>query len=387
MAASPESSVSSLLATSGRLQSSLHPEPIIASIRYKDKHYASASDALDAYIRDFQRSQTGTLELPKERSKPQPRNRDVLKTSLTDGELNFLNIPVRKRDCDGLSVTTDDLLALPNDGSLPVTRTSALLSRSGRFPMGLSFNSSSRSRSAAAQKRSMRRLPMDDLLMGGLRSHREAPPLNILLANQTLPPDTPRSSYLPRWMTSQKSEMDFSGMTSVPDLKYPMWLGQCEGSSEGQRSERPLRVPSWVADLEESDTKDGQMLNTPVSLCGPLKEHNSSADTEDALNADRSWDNPPVAFKSPVPVGGADEQQLPEEFQRSKSAASGSSGYSSRKHPGPVEALKHMLFRLQDVELKISQSHATSEAQTPQMERETLEPSSSPPGQTENTRG
>ncbi|CAM4664082.1 unnamed protein product [Leuciscus chuanchicus] len=54
--------------------------------------------------------------------------------------------------------------------------------------------------------------------------------------------------------------------------------------------------------------------------------------------------------------------------------------YSSRKHPGPVEALKHMLFRLQAVQHDISQSDASTEART-------LEPSSSSPGQTENTRG
>ncbi|XP_051733417.1 lung adenoma susceptibility protein 2 [Ctenopharyngodon idella] len=402
--ASPESSVTSLLATSGRLQSSFHPEPV-ATIKYKDKRYVSASEALDAYICDFQRSlrdsetSTGKLELPKELSKPHPRNRDVLKTSLTDGELNFLNIPVGKRDSDRLSVTTDDLLALPNDGSLPVTRTSALLSRSGSFPLGLSFNSSSRSHSrpTVTQKRSTRRpappasrksLPVDNLLMGSLRSCRQAPPPNILLANQMHPADTPRSSYLPRWMTSQKSEMDFSGMTSVPDLKYPVWLRQCEVSSDGQQSDRPLRVPSWVGELEQSsgDSKDDQisslilraeqMLNSSsLGLCETLKEHNSSGDTEDALDADRSWDNPPVAFKSPVPVGGADEPQPPEELQRSKSAASCSSGYSSRKHPGPVEALKHMLFRLQDVEHKISQSHVSSEVQTTALlERETLEP-------------
>lgn len=37
-------------------------------------------------------------------------------------------------------------------------------------------------------------------------------------------------------------------------------------------------------------------------------------------------------------------------------AASGScsSGYSSRKHPGPVEALKQMLFSLQAVEQQVS---------------------------------
>lgn len=186
----------------------------------------------------------------------------VLKTSLTDEELILLNVPVRNRDSDQLSMTTDDLLALPNDGSLPVTRTSALLSRSGSFPLGLSFNSSSQSRSRSIMVHKQRPFPaasrksrpVDDLLMDGLRSHRQAPPPNIPPANRTLPPDTPRSSHLPRWMTSQKSEMDFSGMTSVPELKYPVWLRQCEESSDGQQSDRPLppRVPSWVGDLEES---------------------------------------------------------------------------------------------------------------------------------------
>uniref|UniRef100_A0A9J8D9Y2 Zgc:152948 n=1 Tax=Cyprinus carpio carpio TaxID=630221 RepID=A0A9J8D9Y2_CYPCA len=431
---SPESSV-----TSGLLQSSLHPEPG-PSIKYRDKHYASASEALDAYITDFQRSlrgsetTTGKLELPKDRSKPHPRNRDVLKTSLTDEELNFLNIPVRRRDSDRLSVTTDDLLALPNDVSIPVTRTSALLSRSGSLPLGLSFNST-HSRPVVAHKHSMRHhvtpasrrsLPADHLHL------RQAPPPNILPTNWTHPPNTPRSSHLPRWMTSQKSEMDFSGMTSVPELKYPAWLRQCEEAPDDHLL--PPRVPSGVGELEESsgewqsDTKgqrdvkghagelygsrsiaqsslrelrsqseqkleavkrgqihQGQLFkddkigslifraekalqSSSFALCEPVKERNSSGDTEDALDADRSWDNPPVMFKSPVPVGGAEEPPASEEHQRSKSAASCSSGYSSRKHPGPVEALKHMLIRLQAVEHRISQSHATTASSAAQPE-------------------
>ncbi|XP_043090312.1 lung adenoma susceptibility protein 2 isoform X2 [Puntigrus tetrazona] len=422
---SPESSVTSLLATSGLLQSSFRPEPVPV-IKYRDRHYTSASDALDAYITDFQRSlrdsetTTGTLQLPEDTSRPRPRNRDVLKTSLTDEELIFLNIPVRSGDSDRLSMTTDDLLVLPNDGSLPVTRTSALLSRSGSFPLGWSFNSSSRSHSRPVAVRKQRpvpagsrkTLPADDLTLGGLRSRHRAPPPDAPPANRTLPADTPRSSHLPRWMTSQKSEMDFSGMTSVPELKYPAWLRQCE-------EPLPPGVPSWVGEPEEprgerqrgvkghsgepygsqsigqcslrdlrlqfeqkrgpihkgtlfKDDKIGslifraeQMLNSPsFALCEPVKEHDVSGDTEDALDADRSWDDPPVTFKPPVPVGGADEAPAPEELQRSKSAASCSSGYSSRKHPGPVEALKHMLFRLQSVEHGIGQSHASGDSET-----------------------
>uniref|UniRef100_A0A673MR60 Lung adenoma susceptibility protein 2-like n=1 Tax=Sinocyclocheilus rhinocerous TaxID=307959 RepID=A0A673MR60_9TELE len=123
---SPESSVTSLLATSGLLQSSLHPEPV-PSIKYRDKHYASASEALDAYITDFQRT------------------------------------------------------------------------------------------------------------------------------NRTHPPDTPRSNHLPRWMTNDK----------IGSLIL--------------RAEQALH---WSS----------------VALCEPVKEHNSSGDTEDALDADRSWDNPPVTL-------------------------------------------------------------------------------------------
>ena len=53
---SPESTVPSLLASSGQLRSSLHPEPLF-TVRYRDKDFESASAALDAYIADFERSE------------------------------------------------------------------------------------------------------------------------------------------------------------------------------------------------------------------------------------------------------------------------------------------------------------------------------------------
>ncbi|XP_016105059.1 lung adenoma susceptibility protein 2 homolog [Sinocyclocheilus grahami] len=231
---SPESSVTSLLAASGLLQSSLRPEPV-PSIKYRDRHYISASEALDAYITDFQRSlrdaetTTGTLELPKEITKPHPRNRDgtsaqYMQIKHNTGSMSFQIKPSLVSSC--VSLCSDDKIA------------------------SLTF-----------------------------------------------------------------------------------------------RAEQMLNAPSFA-------------------LCEPVKEHNSSGDTEDALDADRSWDNPPVTFKSPVRVGGADEPPAPGELQRSKSAASCSSGYSSRNHPGPVEALKHMLFLLQAVEHKISQSHTSGDTKT-----------------------
>lgn len=55
----------------------------------------------------------------------------VLRESLTERELDYLNLPVssvlRCATEDRLSMTTDDLLSIPHDGSLPVTRTSAFI--------------------------------------------------------------------------------------------------------------------------------------------------------------------------------------------------------------------------------------------------------------------
>ncbi|TRY97139.1 hypothetical protein DNTS_032792 [Danionella cerebrum] len=343
---SPESSITSLLASSGRLQSSFTPEPA-SCIRYRDKPYSSATEALDAYISDYQRSlSAGRILLPKETPKAHSqKNRDVLRSSLTDGELNVLNLPARRRDPDQLSLTTDDLLTLPIDGSLPVTRTSALVSRSGFAPMGASFKYSPWSRSRPPRchlnQSIWKTINVDDL--------QRTPS-----ANQTLASRSPT-----HWMTNQRSEMGFS------DLKYPLWPKRHEDAgSYVQKSDPPShpRIPSWVGELEEerAHTKDGsvdylmlgvkQMLNsTPLSK--NVNKLDRSRDTEEVLDADRSWDDPLVTFKSPVPVGLAEEHPSHQELQGRKSAgASCSSEYSSRKHPGPVEALKHMLFRLQDVQ-------------------------------------
>lgn len=380
---SPESGVSSLLASSGRLHSFLHPQPE-HSITYRDKHYSSASAALDAYISDYQQSLgSRTLQLHTHTRK----DTDVLKSSLTDRELSVLNIPTR-RDSDRLSLTTDDLLDLPNDGSLPVTRTSALLTRSESFPVGHSFNSRPCSHLRPTFLKCSLCPPAElaKTLHGAhLRSQSKAPPPNILPANQRLPLDTPTYRNLPRWMSShrvppwvteleegrsQTEVKDHSGeVISLRELR----LQHTHSNTLQTANTPPLfkddRIGSLISRAE-------QMLNSPsFAVSDAVKELNASADTEEALDADRSWDNPPVAFKSPVPVGIAEEPPAAEDLQRSKSAASGSSGYSSRNHPGPVEALKHMLYRLQAVEQKISQSQhsITDSADTAEQETEAVD--------------
>lgn len=380
---SPESGVSSLLASSGRLHSFLHPQPEHI-ITYRDKHYSSASAALDAYISDYQQSLgSRTLQLHKHTRK----DTDVLKSSLTDRELSVLNIPTR-RDSDRLSLTTDDLLDLPNDGSLPVTRTSALLTRSESFPVGHSFNSRPCSHLRPTFLKCSLCPPAElaKTLHGAhLRSQSKAPPPNILPANQRLPLDTPTYRNLPRWMSSHRVP------PWVTELEEGRSQTEVKDHSGEDVSLRELRLQHTHSNtLQTANTpplfKDDrigslilraeQMLNSPsFAVSDAVKELNASTDTEEALDADRSWDNPPVAFKSPVPVGIAEEPPAAEDLQRSKSAASGSSGYSSRNHPGPVEALKHMLYRLQAVEQKISQSQhsITDSADTAEQETEAVD--------------
>ena len=69
---SPESTITSLLASSGHLRGTLRDnDPSLAGIRYRDRDYESATEALEAYIADFDRSlhtsetSTGSLQLQK----------------------------------------------------------------------------------------------------------------------------------------------------------------------------------------------------------------------------------------------------------------------------------------------------------------------------------
>ncbi|XP_008301776.1 lung adenoma susceptibility protein 2 [Stegastes partitus] len=148
---SPESTVTSLLSSSGHLRSSLRPPEHNTTVRYRDKNYDSASAALDAYISDFERSRhgsealTGTLVLqPKLPSTPRRarlgmlRNKDVLRERLTDQELDFLNLPVsslrHRSNRDRVSMTTDELLSILISADLSPTNTDELLLRPPAAP-------------------------------------------------------------------------------------------------------------------------------------------------------------------------------------------------------------------------------------------------------------
>lgn len=491
---SPESTVTSLLASSGHLKSSVYTDSSHSSIKYNDRHYESATEALDAYIEDFEKSlgsswkSTGRLHLKRNtvsHPRAQFKNRDVLKESLSERELDFLNLPVGRsiaNDPDLVSLITDDLLILPPDGSLPITHTSALLTmskRDTRLSVDCSPHSKSYSRScndpasshihvsskASApqeldshvqrRRKSRKNTSLEDIF-GTHSSHQSHKAecnqsLQHILSTPLPSEDckqkkselyTSSAKNYPRWLTCQKSEIDFSGITSLPDVKYPGWLQDCdlasnishtlasnpktEGYSQGQERRSEPKIVSWLDDLEASycdlqkenlanllrlgddvyrstmltkrkqqteqlatveverknDYKDSfrddkiellilkaeKALSSPALGLGRSVREHGSPQTEEVLEADRSWDNPPVTFKPPVPVGGAEllesdgaarneliDDYLTDCMKSNKEAVTCSSGYSSSKHHGPVEALKQMLFSLQSVEQRFSQ--------------------------------
>lgn len=185
----------------------------------------------------------------------------MLKESLTDQELDFLKLPTasKRRESDHVSITTDDLLLLPVDGSLPVTRTSAFLSRLESSRLVHSANTSTWSQSGPAEIRNKsvncssasRTLCVDDLLLGRLKLRHAPLHSNSFTSTKTNKHRSVSSHHLPRWMTSRKSEMEFSGLTSIPDLKYPAWLEEYDGNVGN--------VPAWVSKLKHNTNENDEL--------------------------------------------------------------------------------------------------------------------------------
>ncbi|XP_037548446.1 lung adenoma susceptibility protein 2 [Nematolebias whitei] len=259
---SPESTVTSLLSSSGHLRSDLQPPELSSSFTYRNKDYDSASAALDAYIADFEKScqncqsLTGSLVLPRDSpSSPTTprvgslRNRDVLRERLTDRELDFLKLPVSSflhhGNSDRLSMTTDELLSISYDGSMPVTHTSAFL-------QGLL------SRSGTSQPRSSSTRLVHKTRTG--LSINQAGPVHL---NQHSDPSSSRAAdlHLPRWLTSNKSVMDWSEIGSLPDLKYPAWVRHCDVTEldawDNCAGPPRTRAAAWISNLEKDSGPHG----------------------------------------------------------------------------------------------------------------------------------
>ncbi|XP_037609320.1 lung adenoma susceptibility protein 2 isoform X2 [Sebastes umbrosus] len=482
---SPESTVTSLLSSSGHLRSSLLAPQHNTTFSYREKNYDSASAALDAYITDFERSRqnsaslTGRLVLPHSppstQSRPRVstlRNKDVLRERLTDRELDYLNLPVsslhHRANRDRLSMTTDEMLSIPFDGSMPVTHTSAfiqgLLSQSGASQpcfsssrlahrtwdrLGSSHgapqlnhhhqhhpNPTRMPRNSRCRERPGAAMLNPDVDISSFSCYRQS----AHRAARSEWADPSSSLHLPHWLTSNKSDMNCSGITSVPDLKYPAWIQRCDltelplspteselwddhGALPGVLPPAASRgAPSWVAELEEDDPDrtpaqgDSQQTLRDLRLqfaeqISLLATERNSSDIMDTLfrdnriesliqKADRvlsslsqsSGEAERLADPVISPTDCVEEAVSPvkteellrcssshcHSFTRDSAAAAagdiaealtdrGAQARGSVLHrsdmfqqPGPVEALKQMLFRLQAVETELQRKQQAS---------------------------
>uniref|UniRef100_A0A8D0HKZ3 Chromosome 18 open reading frame 54 n=1 Tax=Sphenodon punctatus TaxID=8508 RepID=A0A8D0HKZ3_SPHPU len=235
----------------------------------------------------------------------------------------------------------------------------------------------------------------------------------------------------PRWLTSQKSDLNVSGISSLPDFKYPIWLkshnllldSANQSFIQAFTTENESALSKTCKKLEGSQTVNKQSnSNSPkrgsyLDLAGEVGRNyrydspsayfqpenliamgqstqtfrddqtelillkakralESSAEeitsalkkdgspcTADVLDAERSWENVPVVFKSPVPVQCDEDENT---LQNPKASIFNGfledclnngcqeSTFSGGNHHGPVEALKLMLFNLQAVQQSLT---------------------------------
>ncbi|XP_048360646.1 lung adenoma susceptibility protein 2 [Sphaerodactylus townsendi] len=228
-----------------------------SSIQYKDRLYKSASQALEDYIKDYDLSLASPDIKPGKicinQSTPRdlkpPKDRFQQKCALEDFEQRAIKVPIsppsrRKttRDPDMLSLTTDDLLAFPPDGSVSFNQVTALR------PERQNSKSKRKSQTSAScvhhQTSSFgsegeMSFPGDPVISSSYkdfsrkvstkhtfhryRSDASGRPLQNRLTEQEESEPVFHKNY-PRWLTSQKSDLSVSEISSLPDFKYPAWL-------------------------------------------------------------------------------------------------------------------------------------------------------------------
>ncbi|KAM6304169.1 LOW QUALITY PROTEIN: lung adenoma susceptibility protein 2 [Podargus strigoides] len=240
---SPDSTISFLLTSNNSSSPTL--------FYYKEKLYTSASQALDAYIEDFdlnlKSSSKNTAKIHIHQSAPKQvmlsECHAPKKHALDDftQHLRLGSPPSTSRrwveyDLDSISLTTDDLLASPADGSLPFNRR--------------------RRQSSEWNKTSLH--PQSGF---GLQ-------------------DTPTFKNYPRWFTTQKSDLSISGVSSI---YYPAWLKTYNfvSNSSQERGGRDFSQASSSQTLEL------------VKRCSGMQD----SSTTDILGGERCWENSPGAFK------------------------------------------------------------------------------------------
>ncbi|XP_035165896.1 lung adenoma susceptibility protein 2 isoform X2 [Oxyura jamaicensis] len=249
---SPDSAVSFLLTSVGSSNSCSN-----SLIRYKDKLYSSASEALEAYIADFDLSLTSSeittgkiclcQSTPKqaEFSKHRVKEKYALDDCNEHTGLSSLASPCRREtecDPDLISLATDDLLAFPADGSLPCVPSSPFKS----IHQNSEWNRWSLKKSVCPYHTVSLDTERGFCLQENgkadanqnVRKHFSKKKHNAFTPNRynsvsskgsSRPLSVENSATLPaknypRWLTSQKSDLNVSGISSIPSFHYPVWL-------------------------------------------------------------------------------------------------------------------------------------------------------------------
>uniref|UniRef100_A0A8C5K665 RIKEN cDNA 4930503L19 gene n=1 Tax=Jaculus jaculus TaxID=51337 RepID=A0A8C5K665_JACJA len=456
-----ESSVSSLLASCSLSCDSSSTSG--GSFHYKDKLYSSASQALQAYIDDYDLSQTdhgastGKINIDEDSAnKPQFSNYmykpnsalEVLDHKHHSNSLSYRRETIN--DMDSISLTTDDLLRLPSDGSLSFTcvrlgHQTSKKNKKFNGRLGLSDMKKNPSYQVSSTPMGKDNLVTPDVYINGNGNGKQCGrPKNPKLLNRnskcgleslSFPKETPFKNNLeqnpeknyPRWLTSQKSDLNVSGITSIPDFTYPIWLHNqdllpdannqrvdkitkedehspihsyhAQITSQHRNNVDCFEYPFVSSKFSDSFSEEKGLVNEYKCECEnpllpgqsqkpfsgdkiellilkakrnleqctkelpkPVKKDDSPCSL-DKLEAERSWENIRVTFKSPVPVNSDDAAQqsskakyvkeVLEDFLKNDNQDSTLSG---GKHHGPVEALKQMLFNLQAVQESFNHS-------------------------------
>uniref|UniRef100_A0A4X2JSZ9 Lung adenoma susceptibility protein 2 n=1 Tax=Vombatus ursinus TaxID=29139 RepID=A0A4X2JSZ9_VOMUR len=291
---SPISTVSSLLASCSLNSSNSSNSG--DSIKYKDKLYTSASQALQAYIDDFE---LNCISHDKSISKFNLGPNSKFSRFLSKPPNGFQDFDYKRSksscknqmisDIDSISLTTDDLVHFPPDGSLPI-----------------------------------------DTYIGSLHQNSKQ--------DRKLPKKT--SSENER----NPSFPDPCNPVGNKDLFTPILFSDTNEKHCDDKIE--LLILKAKRTLEHSSEGLSSTMKNDVSPC-----------SLDKLEAERSWENTSVTFKSPVPVDCGERPQqvikvkrVHEFLEDCLNKDNPRSTLSGGKHHGPVEALKQMLFNLQAVQ-------------------------------------
>uniref|UniRef100_A0A663ER80 Lung adenoma susceptibility protein 2 n=1 Tax=Aquila chrysaetos chrysaetos TaxID=223781 RepID=A0A663ER80_AQUCH len=230
---SPDSTVSSLL-TSYSTDSN---NPCSNSlIHYKDKLYSSASEALEAYIEDFDLSLTSS-EIPCHVKYLCFSALDDFKQHVGLGSLASPSRMQSECDPDLISLATDDLLALPADGSLPFVQHTPFKSRhqSSEWNRRSLKTSFCPYQTSSLNTESGFSLQEDGKAVAHQNPHKDFSKkkcnvytpdrYNSVSSKGSLRPSSfeedtfPFKNY-PRWLTSQKSDLSVSGISSIPNFLF-----------------------------------------------------------------------------------------------------------------------------------------------------------------------